>query len=155
MSAPERPTLLKRNAILAVSAAMRMSQAAAITAPAPATVPFSAATTGRAALANGQDEIAGESGELEQAVVVPREQRADDVLDVAAGAEGPPVAGDHDGADAGLGIERAEGVAQLGVDLEGERVEPLGPVERDGGHAGRGVRLIKEGLRGQGHGRSG
>ena len=32
---------------MALSAAMRMSQAAAITAPAPATVPLSAATTGR------------------------------------------------------------------------------------------------------------
>ena len=47
MSAPARPTREKRNAILALSAAMRMSLAAAITAPAPATVPLSAATTGR------------------------------------------------------------------------------------------------------------
>ena len=47
MSAPARPTREKRKAILALSAAIRMSLAAAITAPAPATVPLSAATTGR------------------------------------------------------------------------------------------------------------
>ena len=47
MSAPVRPTREKRKAILALSAAIRMSLAAAITAPAPATVPLSAATTGR------------------------------------------------------------------------------------------------------------
>src|SRR5213076_3296894 len=47
MSAPESPTLVKRNAIFADSAATRMSHAAAITAPAPATVPFSAPTIGR------------------------------------------------------------------------------------------------------------
>ena len=47
MSAPERPTRTNRNAIFADSAATRMSQAVAITAPAPATVPLSAAITGR------------------------------------------------------------------------------------------------------------
>ena len=47
MSAPDRPTLVNRNAIRADTAAIRMSQAAAITAPAPAVVPFNAAITGR------------------------------------------------------------------------------------------------------------
>ena len=47
MSAPESPTRTNRNAIFADSAAIRKSQAAAITAPAPATVPFRAATIGR------------------------------------------------------------------------------------------------------------
>src|SRR2546426_4496 len=46
MSAPESPTRTNRNAIFAVSDATRRSQAEAITAPAPATVPFSAAITG-------------------------------------------------------------------------------------------------------------
>ena len=52
-----------------------------------------------------------------------------------------PAAGDDDGADAGLGIQRAEGVPELGVDLEGERVEPLGPVEGDGRDGGRRVEV--------------
>jgi hypothetical protein len=47
MSAPARPTFVKRKAIFADSAAIRMSHAAAITAPAPATRPLSPATTGR------------------------------------------------------------------------------------------------------------
>ena len=38
---------MKRKAILALGAAMRMSQAAAMTAPAPATVPLRAPTIGR------------------------------------------------------------------------------------------------------------
>jgi hypothetical protein len=46
MSAPDKPTLVNRNAILAVSAATRTSAAAAITAPAPHVVPLSAATIG-------------------------------------------------------------------------------------------------------------
>ncbi len=47
MSAPDRPTFTNKNAIFADSAAIRTSLAAAITAPAPATVPFRAATIGR------------------------------------------------------------------------------------------------------------
>ena len=47
MSAPERPTLVKRKAIFAFSEAIRRSQALAMTAPAPATRPFKAPTTGR------------------------------------------------------------------------------------------------------------
>ena len=104
-----------------------------------------------AALADGEDEVAGEAGELEQPGRIAREQRADDVLDVAAGAEGAPGAGDDDGADARLGVEGAEGVAELGVDLEGERVEPLGAVEGDGRDGGRRVDGVEEGSWLQGH----
>ena len=46
MSAPARPTLVKRKAIFAFSLATRRSDARAMTAPAPAAVPLSAATTG-------------------------------------------------------------------------------------------------------------
>ena len=104
-----------------------------------------------AALADGEDEIAGETGELEQSLGVSGEQRADDVLDVSPGAEGPAGAGDDDGADAWLGVERAEGVPELGVDLEGERVEPLGAVQGDGRDGGRGVERVEEGLGTQRH----
>ena len=97
-----------------------------------------------ATLANGKNEIAGEAGELEQPRGIPREQRADDVLDVSAGAEGPAGAGDDDGANAGLGVEGAEGIPELGVDLEGEGVEPLGPVERDGRDGARRVDGVEE-----------
>ena len=46
MSAPARPTLTKRNAILAVGAAILMSDANARHAPAPAVVPLRLAITG-------------------------------------------------------------------------------------------------------------
>ena len=47
--------------------------AAAITAPAPATVPFSAATIGPPALAHREHQVAGHARELEQARVVATE----------------------------------------------------------------------------------
>ena len=151
MSAPARPTRVKRKAILALSAAIRMSLAAAITAPAPGHRAVERRDHRAATLADGEDEIAGEPGELEQPRGIPREQRADDVLDVAAAAEGPAGAGDDDGADAGLGVEGAEGVPELGVHLEGERVEPLGPVERDGRDGGRRIDGVEERFGVQGH----
>ena len=77
-----------------------------------------------AAAADGEDQIAGHARELAQPCGVALEQRADDVLDVAARAERAARAGEHDRAHAGLGVERAERVAQLGVDLEGQRVQP-------------------------------
>ena len=46
MSAPARPTFTKRNAIFARSEATRTSEASAITDPAPAAIPFTAATIG-------------------------------------------------------------------------------------------------------------
>ena len=107
MSAPESPTLVKRKAIFALSAATRRSQAAAITAPAPATRPLSAATTGRRQRRMARISSPVDAREVEQALVVALEERADDVLDVAARAEGAAAAGEHDGAHAGLAVERA------------------------------------------------
>ena len=46
MSAPARPTFVKRNANVAERATTRRSAASAITAPAPAAVPLTAATIG-------------------------------------------------------------------------------------------------------------
>src|SRR4029450_8966404 len=43
------------------------------------------------ATADGQDEIAGEPGELEQTLVVPGEKGSDDVFDGSPGAKGGPV----------------------------------------------------------------
>ncbi len=50
MSAPHRPTFVNRNAIFALSAPMRRSAAAAITAPAPQVVPLSEARIGFSSL---------------------------------------------------------------------------------------------------------
>jgi hypothetical protein len=81
------------------------------------------------------DEIAGEPGEGEQALGIHRDERADDVVDIAAGREVSAVRAEHDGLDIfGLG-EGAEGIAKLTVAVEGERVLAVRPVqgdERDG-----------------------
>src|SRR6185295_8848233 len=84
-----------------------------------------------ATLANGENQVAGKAGELEQPCGVSREQGADDVFDVSAAAEAPAGTGDDDGPNAGLGVERPEDIPQLGIDLEGECVEPVGPVQPD------------------------
>ena len=84
-----------------------------------------------AAMEHRLHEIAGHAREGEQALHVHRDERADDVVHVAAGGEIAAVRGEDDGLHVvGIG-ERAEGVAELGVALEGERVLPLRPVERD------------------------
>src|SRR5258705_335237 len=50
-----------------------------------------------------------------------------------------------------LGVERGERVAQLGVHLERECVEPFGAVQRDRRDARRGVVAVQERLRRQSH----
>ena len=90
MSAPDSPTRVNRYAIRADSAAIRTSHAVAITAPAPATVPLSAATTGCRHWRNRRDQVAGHACELQQPLEVAFEERADDVLDIPARAEPAP-----------------------------------------------------------------
>src|SRR5256885_1072905 len=101
---------------------------------------------GTPALSQREDEIAREASELEQPCSVACEQRPDDVLHVAARAERPPGPGDDHGPDPRLAVQRAEGVAQLAVDVKGQGVESIRTIERDGGNAGVRVVLVEEGL---------
>ena len=78
-----------------------------------------------------ENQIAREPRELLERFQVAPQQRADDVLDVAARTKRAPRAGDDDRAHLGLGIQPPKRVAQLGIDLEGERIQPLGPIERN------------------------
>src|SRR5262249_24360278 len=71
-------------------------------------------------------------GEVEQADCVHLDERADDLEHVAAGAEIPALAGDDEGLHALVAGGGAKDVADLGVALEGERVLPVGPVQRQG-----------------------
>ena len=103
----------------------------AMIAPAPTQTPSTAAIDRLAAVEHRLDEVAGHPGEGEQALHVAADQRADDVVDVAAGAEVAAVRAEDDDVDVvGVG-ERAEPVAELGVAVEGQRVLALRPVERD------------------------
>ena len=73
------------------------------------------------------------------------------VTDVAAGAERAPRARKDDRTHARLPVESAEGVTQLCVDLERQRVQPVGSVQRDRGDRRRGVVLVEKRTGGERH----
>ncbi len=75
-----------------------------------------------------------------QALHVAREELADDVLDVSAGAERATFAGDDDRRALALRVERGERVGELLVDRERERVQSIGAIERDLRDAARDAR---------------
>ena len=109
MSAPQRPDLREDEAELAPSSlAMRKSQASAMTAPAPTAVPLTAAMTGRRSSRMFAMSAPVTRVKASEALHVAREELADDVLDVAAGAERAALAGDDDGAHVVVVIERGE-----------------------------------------------
>ena len=112
--------------------AMRRSHAAAITAPAPTATPLTAAMTGRRTSRMLWISAPVTRVNSSSPCVSRAKSSRDDVLDVAAGAEAAALAGDDDGADVGA-RRRATGRSSRSslVDLEGERVEALGAVERD------------------------
>jgi hypothetical protein len=65
--------------------------------------------------------------------VAPTSHRA--LGEVLAGAEAAPRAGDQQRPHRSIGAHARQRVAQLDVHRRGERVELVGPVERDGGDA--------------------
>ena len=83
------------------------------------------------AVAHRLDHIARHARELEQAGQVALGERTDDLVHVAARAEVATGSGDHDGADVGRRVQRAEEVAQLRIGGEGQRILALRAVERD------------------------
>ncbi len=85
--------------------------------------------------AHGLDQVAGHAREGEQAVHRHLRERRDDLVHVAAGAEIAACAGEDDRLDVRRIAETAEQVAELRVRLEGERILPLRPVERDDAYA--------------------
>jgi hypothetical protein len=58
-------------------------------------------------------------------------ERAAAALQVRAGAEAAPRAGDHDGAHVVVRVRGVQRLDQLAAHRGGERVQALGPVERD------------------------
>ncbi len=83
------------------------------------------------ALAQGLHHRAGHPGELEQLRGRHLLQLADDLLDVAAGAEPAALPGEHDHLRVAAVRQLGQEVAQVGVDVEGERVQLVRPGERD------------------------
>ncbi len=87
---------------------------------------------GRPRRPDGVHQGARHAGELEQAGGVEIEEMRDDVADIAAATEAPrPLSAEHHAARFGeLRLQPAERVAELGVHLEGERVDAVRSVER-------------------------
>src|SRR5439155_10329053 len=100
-----------------------------------------------AAAPHRENQVAGELRELVERVEIAAQEGADDVLHVTARAERPSRAGDHDRAYARFGVERTKCVAQLFVDLECQRIESLGPIERYGRDGCLLVQLITDNRR--------
>ncbi|GAA3040476.1 hypothetical protein GCM10020000_18750 [Streptomyces olivoverticillatus] len=78
-------------------------------------------------------DLAGHAVEVEQAAGVHGEGGADDVVDVASGAEAAACPAEHEGPYGSVAGELGEEVAQVGVGAEGEGVEFGGAGEGDGG----------------------
>jgi len=81
-------------------------------------------------LAHRQHQVAGHSRELQQLRHAHADQRPDDLVHVAAGAEVPAFAGQHHRLDVGGIGQGAEQFAQLLVRIEGERVLAVRPIQR-------------------------
>ena len=132
MSAPARPTLVKK-AEEADSARILRSAARAMTAPAPAATPLTAAITG-----TGSRRILSTTApvarELEKAPGVHLQQQGDYLVHVPTGAEASPGAGDDQGANVVAMLYLPEQVPQVCVDVESEGIELVGAVEGDRPH---------------------
>lgn len=87
------------------------------------------------ALPDGAHHLAGHAVEVQEPGGVHAERGADDLVDVAAGAEAASLAGQHQGPYGPLPGQLREQVPQVGVGAEGERVELLGAGQGDGGDA--------------------
>ena len=131
MSQPASPTRLNRNAIFGAAVPRRMSEAMAMIAPAPAQTPSIAAMIGcgQARIALTRSPVMRVKASSSPCVIF--DQRADDLVHVAAGAEIAAGAGDDERLESLSLRGGAEQVAQLGVAVEGQRVLLVGPVERD------------------------
>ena len=140
MSQPARPTRLNRNAVLrARGAEAQVGRHRDDRAGARADAVDRGDDRLRAG-AHRLDQVAGHAGEHQELGRLQPHQRADDLVHVAAGAEVPARAGEHDRMHVVGMAQPREQVAQLGVGLEGERVLALGPVQRDRGRRRRSTR---------------
>ena len=78
------------------------------------------------------NQFASEPRELQQSGRIASLQGADDVNDISARTKRPPGAGDYDHAHVVFIAQLRKKVREFVIDLERDRVQTLGPVERDG-----------------------
>ena len=122
MSAPDSPTRVNRNANDADCASRRKSAASAITDPAPAATPLTAAMTGIGSSRSALDDGAGHPRELAQLGGLALDQLADDLLDVPARAEPASLAGDHQHPGVAAVGQLGDEIAEVCVGLERESI---------------------------------
>lgn len=131
MSPPDSPTLVNRNRKLADSASSRMSDAAASTAPRRNAVHRGHHRLGHVPQIAGA--LAGHARELVHVPGVSGQQLADDLVHVTTRAEAAAAAPEHQHPDfVGALGELGDEIADVGVHLKRQRVEPVRPRERDG-----------------------
>ena len=116
----------------------RRSDAMAMIAPAPAQMPSIADDDRLRTGAHLLDQLTRHAREGEQArhvvLALHLDQRTDDLVHVAAGAEIAAGADDHDVLDTVGILQVAERVAQLGIGFQRQRILPFRPVQGDGRH---------------------
>jgi len=77
---------------------------------------------------DGVDQVTGEAGEFKELVHGAVQESPDEVVYVTPGAERPPLPGEEDGPDPGLGAQGPEGVPELLVDLDAGGIQRSGSV---------------------------
>ena len=135
MSAPDKPTFTKRKAIFAAGVAMRMSEAKAMHAPAPAVVPFKEAMTGFGSVRMLRTKLARHAREFQKPLHVALKEWPNDVQHIAARTERASRSRNHNRAHLALVAQSGERVCQFTIDFKRQRVEAFGTIERNGRNA--------------------
>ena len=121
------PRRVNTKPYFADSLTIRMSHCSGKVRPRPTAEPFIAAMIGvRIFQGRGRSAIIFRA--LRGLLLVEREVRASG-LQVGAGGEEPPAAGDDDGADIGVGVQSVKLTVQLDLHRGDEAVAPIGTVE--------------------------
>jgi hypothetical protein len=115
MSPPDRPTLVNRNANRAAGVALQPGD------------------DRDRALPHAPDHLAGHPGERQQFVLAHGQRGTDDLVHVPARAERPAGAAQHQYPDVPAVRQLGQQIPQVGVGVEGERVQLVRPVQCDGG----------------------
>ena len=131
MSAPARPTRVKRNANFAERATSRKIGGEREHRARSRRDAVDGSDDRQRRVTHRLDDRAAHPGEVEQLARAHPLQLADDLLDVTAGAEAAAFSGEDEDARVAAVRQLAEQVAEVGVDVEGERVQLVGARERD------------------------
>ena len=130
------PRRAKTKPIFAPSATRRMSIGSVIVMPTPTAGTVDRRDHGLGRVEDAQrDQAAAVARDLARLLAVAPVEGVAAAAEVGAGAEASPLAGDDDGPHLVVGVGAVERLEQLPAHRRRERVQPIGPVERDGQYA--------------------